>query len=145
MKSHAILKPKHTDTLVDHFSIFIFLLHIILSSSKITFYPRISKYFAASFCSQKKTYKKLHTDDKKILISIFCLHSFSLSLVLITVGKARKDKQETFENKPLVIAKPIVLNDNKIQTVTESDALESKIEKIALNDTNDTNDTPASG
>lgn len=69
------------------------------------------------------------------------LNSRHLLIAGYYIGRANKDK-ETFENKPLVIAKPIILNDNKIQTVTDSDALESKIDKIALNDSNE---TPASG
>lgn len=73
------------------------------------------------------------------LLTQFSNFSFFLSLLLCLITAGRAKDNHTFENKPLVIAKPIVLNDNKIQTVTESDALESKIEKIALNE------TPASG
>lgn len=57
---------------------------------------------------------------------------------LIAVGhRAIKDKQNNNENKPLVIAKPIVLNNNKIQTISDND-IESKLEKITLNETNET-------
>jgi 3-phenylpropionate/cinnamic acid dioxygenase small subunit len=52
----------------------------------------------------------------------------------VGLNRAKKDKQNSSENKPLVIAKPIVFNDNKIQTVTESN-IESDLEKITLNET----------
>lgn len=97
-------------------------------------FPRQSIFYSPHNSSTSSLSFFSHSEN----FSLIFLFSLYLSLFcLITAGRA-KDKQ-TFENKPLVIAKPIVLNDNKIQTVTESDALESKFEKIALNQ------TPASG
>lgn len=66
----------------------------------------------------------------------FAISNCSLLFSLIAVGlnRAKKDKQNSSENKPLVIAKPIVFNDNKIQTVTETN-IESDLEKITLNET----------
>lgn len=64
---------------------------------------------------------------------------------LIAVGnRAKKDKQNNLENNPLVVAKPIVLNSNKIQTIDSQEAdLEQSIENINLNDM--TIETAASG
>jgi hypothetical protein len=54
--------------------------------------------------------------------------------------KAKKDKQNNVENKPLVIAKPIVLNENKsLSVVKESDdVVDKKLESLTLNESNET-------
>lgn len=61
--------------------------------------------------------------------------------ILIAVGlKAKKDKQNNVENIPLVIAKPIVLKDNKsLSVVKESDdVVDKKLESLTLNESNET-------
>lgn len=66
---------------------------------------------------------------------------FFVVLFLIAVGlKAKKDKQNNVENKPLVIAKPIVLNENKsLSVVKESDdVIDNKLESLTLNESNET-------
>lgn len=64
---------------------------------------------------------------------------------LIAVGhRAKKDKQNNNENKPLIVAKPTDLRNNKFQTITESN-VESDLEKITLNDIIEPIVTPASG
>lgn len=66
----------------------------------------------------------------------------SLWFYFLAVGhRAKKDKQNNIENKPLVVAKPIAYNNNKIQTIMESD-VESKLENVTLSETIE---TPASG
>lgn len=74
-------------------------------------------------------------------ISNPCLF-FLLCFILIAVGvKAKKDKQNDFDNNPLVIAKPkpIVLKDSKMQSVKETDeVIDKKLESLTLKDTNET-------
>jgi len=67
---------------------------------------------------------------RSIRLSVLSNHIFIL-FYFIAVGRAKKDNNYS-ENKPLVIAKPIVVNDNKLQTVNEIVS-------------NETNETPASG
>lgn len=71
---------------------------------------------------------------------------FSLLFCLIAVGnKAKKDRQNNTDNKPLVVAKPnVVLDSRKIETVTESN-VESDLARVTLSDANELNITAASG
>lgn len=69
---------------------------------------------------------------------------FSLLFYLIAVGhRAKKDKQNNTDNKPLVIVNP-VLDISKIETVKESN-VESDLAKVSLNDSSELNITAASG
>lgn len=54
--------------------------------------------------------------------------------------KAKKDKHNDFDNKPLVIAKPIVLKDSKMQSVVKEndEVIVKKLESLELKETNDT-------
>jgi hypothetical protein len=74
-------------------------------------------------------------------IEILSKYKFREPAKRYSVGlKAKKDKHNDFDNKPLVIAKPIVLKDNKIQSVVKEndEVIVKKLESLALNETNDT-------
>lgn len=69
---------------------------------------------------------------------------FSLLFYLIAVGhRAKKDKHNNTDNKPLIVEKP-VLDISKIETVKESN-VESDLAKVSLNDSSELNITAASG